>query len=67
MTPQEKLRAFFSITFLNIWWVAIWGISYLAIEMVAKKNKAVELLIYIAMMIIVISALIVYPELIPHV
>lgn len=67
MNPHEKLHAFFSITFLNIWWVAIWGISYLAIEMVAKKNKAVELLIYIALMIIVIGALIVYPDLIPHV
>jgi hypothetical protein len=67
MNPTERLRAFFVITFMNIWWVAIWGISYLAIEMVAKKNKAVELLIYIALMIIVISTLIVYPELIPHV
>jgi hypothetical protein len=67
MTPQEKLRAFFSITFLNIWWVAIWGISYLAIEMVAQKNKAVELFIYITLMIIVIGTLIVYPDLIPNV
>jgi hypothetical protein len=67
MNPNEKLRAFFVITFMNIWWVAIWGISYLAIEMIAKKNKAIELLIYVALMIIVISALIVYPELIPHV
>lgn len=67
MTPNEKIRSFFTITFLNIWWVAIWGISYLAIEMIAKKNKAVELLIYIFLMIVVIGALIAYPDLIPHV
>ena len=67
MNTHEKLQAFFSITFLNIWWVAVWGISYLAIEIVAKKNKAVELLIYIALMIIVIGTLIVYPNLIPDV
>jgi hypothetical protein len=67
MTPNDKIRTFFVITFLNIWWVAVWGISYLAIEMISKKNKAVELLIYIVLMSIVVGALIVYPDLIPHI
>ena len=54
---------FFTITFLNLWWIAIWGIVLIAVEYFAAKSKMTELAIYISMMIVVIFVLRIYPHL----
>jgi hypothetical protein len=66
MNLEEKMNIFFTITFLNIWWVAIWGISYIAIDLIAGKNKVIELAIYVCIMIFVILILSAKPEFIKH-
>lgn len=66
MTSNEKIRLFFVITFLNIWWIALWGITYILIELLVGKNKMAELAVYVFMMLFVILVLAANPDLIPH-
>lgn len=66
MSLEERMNVFFTITFLNIWWVAIWGICYIAIDAIAGKNKAIELAIYVVIMIFVILVLSAKPQFIRH-
>ena len=54
------------ITIFQLWWVAVWGISYLVIEYLAKKSKKIELYIYIGLLIGVISLLMANPKLMVH-
>lgn len=66
MSLEEQMNIFFTITFLNIWWVAIWGICYIAIDLIAGKNKVIELTIYVCIMIFVILVLSAKPQFIKH-
>jgi len=62
---EDKLQLFLSLTFLELWWIAVWGIVYIFIEYVAKKSKAIELLLYVSMMAIVIVIIMRNPDIIP--
>lgn len=50
----------------QLWWVAVWGIVYLAIEFIAKKSKILELQIYILLLLGVWLVLYMNPDLIKH-
>lgn len=54
------------VTLLQLWWIAIWGIAYIAIEYVAKKSKIVEFYIYCGLLTLVIGVLVANPILIKH-
>ena len=54
------------VTLLQLWWIAIWGIAYIAIEYVAKKSKLVEFYIYCGLLILIIGVLVANPILIRH-
>jgi len=54
------------VTLLQLWWIAIWGIAYIAIEYVAKKSKIVEFYIYCGLLTLVIVVLFANPNLIKH-
>ena len=45
------LRFLVAITLLQFWWIAIWGLAYMAIETVAGKSKNTEFWIYIALLV----------------
>jgi hypothetical protein len=62
---DDKLHLFLSLTFLELWWIAVWGIVYIFIEYMAKKSKAIELLLYVSMMAGVILVLVRNPGLVP--
>ena len=62
---EDKLQLFLSLTFLELWWISVWGIVYIFIEYMAKKSKAVELLLYVSMMAIVIVIIMRNPDIIP--
>jgi hypothetical protein len=62
---EEKLQFFLSLTFLELWWIAVWGIVYIFIEYMSKKSKYTELLLYIAMMAIILIVLTRNPGLVP--
>jgi hypothetical protein len=63
---EEKLQFFLSLTFLELWWIAVWGIVYIFIEYMSKKSKYTELLLYIAMMAIILIVLTRNPGLVPN-
>jgi hypothetical protein len=63
---EEKLQFFLSLTFLELWWIAVWGIVYIFIEYMSKKSKYRELLLYIAMMAIILIVLTRNPGLVPN-
>jgi hypothetical protein len=64
---KTHVHALLVITFLNLWWISLWGLSYLFIEYVTKGSKKLEAVIYLSMMVIITFILLQYPDLIPHV
>ena len=54
------------ITLFQLWWVAVWGISYLFIENISKGSKIVELYIYIALLVFIFVILYKHPKLMIH-
>ena len=58
---------FLTITFLNIWWIALWGVCFIIVEYVSGKSKIVELCIYVMMMVVILIVLSRNPHLIPHI
>ena len=62
---EDKINLFLIISFLQLWWIAVWGIVYIFIEYIAKKSKAVELLIYVSIMLIIIIIISRNPGLVP--
>lgn len=52
--PSFNLIQFlFAITLLQFWWIAVWGLAYMAMEVVAGKNKSIEFWIYIGLLVAV--------------
>jgi len=65
--PNTPIQSFFMITFLNLWWISLWGLSYLLIEYVSGKSKMIEAVIYLFMMMSIIIIVSFNPDLIPHI
>jgi len=40
----------FFLTIIQFWWIAIWGIAYIVIDMIAGPSKLIEFFIYIVML-----------------
>lgn len=57
---------FMIITFLNLWWISMWGITLIAVEYLSGKSKIIELTIYISMMIVILLFLGYHPHLTDH-
>jgi hypothetical protein len=51
---HTKIKNLIFITILDLWWIALWGIAYILVDFLSNKNKKLELLIYIFLMIFVI-------------
>ena len=49
-TPQT-FHFLLVLTLIQFWWIAIWGLAYIAIELIAGPSKAIESSIYILMLI----------------
>jgi hypothetical protein len=54
------------VTLIQLWWIAIWGIAYIAIEYLSNKSKLRELYLYIGLLISVFLIIIGNPHLIKH-
>ena len=52
-TPQT-FHFLVVLTLIQFWWIAIWGLAYLAIELIAGPSKVIESSIYILMLIFTI-------------
>ena len=53
----------FTVIIVQIWWIAIWGLSYITIEYFVGKNKLMEFGVYISLIILVFIVL----QLNPHI
>jgi len=47
----DTFHFLFILTVIQFWWIAIWGIAYIAIDLVAGPSKMVELFIYFLMLL----------------
>jgi hypothetical protein len=54
----------FTLLIVQIWWIAIWGLSYIAIEYFVGKNKLMEFGVYLALMVAVLLVLQLNPKII---
>ena len=53
-------------TLIQLWWISVWGISYIVIEYLSNKSKKIELFIYSGLLIIVLSIILNKPQLMRH-
>ena len=54
----------FTLLVVQMWWIAIWGLSYIAIEYFVGKNKLMEFGVYLALMVAVLLFLQLNPKII---
>jgi len=54
------------VSLLQLWWIALWGISYIVIEYVSNKSRLIELYIYIGLLIGTLVLLMRNPHLMKH-
>ena len=66
LNDYSTLEILFYVSLLQLWWVAIWGISYILIEWVSNKSRLIELYIYIGLLIGTIVLLLTNPHLMKH-
>jgi len=52
------------LTVIQFWWIAIWGIAYMAVEMIAKGSVLIEFLIYALMLSLTLLFLRLNPKMI---
>lgn len=64
---QEDTHMFFLSSFITVvLWVSIWGILYFGIEIISKRNKNLELMIYIFMLLFVLLIRCYFPFVMKH-
>jgi hypothetical protein len=53
----------FILTVIQFWWIAIWGIAYIVIDLLAGTSKVREVSIYICMLAFTITVVHMHPNL----
>jgi hypothetical protein len=56
----------FTLTIIQFWWIAIWGIAYIFISFIAGKSKIIEVALYLGMMIVTAVVIHNNPKLLNH-
>lgn len=54
LPKYQTLQFLCILTVIQFWWIAIWGLAYVMIDVVAGPSKIVECLIYAVMLIFTI-------------
>lgn len=49
--PHEITQFLFIITVVQFWWIAVWGISYIIIDIIAGPSRIIEFGLYLAMLV----------------
>jgi hypothetical protein len=62
----SNLQLLSYVTLIQLWWIAIWGISYILIEYLSNKSKTKEICIYILLLLIIFTIIISNPHLMKH-
>jgi len=48
---SNTMQFLFLLTLIQFWWIAIWGLAYVAIDMIAGSSKYIECTIYFSMLL----------------
>jgi hypothetical protein len=60
---SQDFFGYFGSSFLNaLLWIALWGIVYLGIELLASENTLIEFVIYLLLLVLVVLIKIFYPN-----
>jgi len=49
---SKTLDLIFILTLVQFWWIAIWGLAYIAINAIAGTSKTKEIFIYLGMLFV---------------
>ena len=60
----KVINVLFLLTLIQLWWIAVWGLAYMVIDVIAGSSKIKELYIYISMLIITITILHLNPQMV---
>jgi predicted membrane channel-forming protein YqfA (hemolysin III family) len=66
LQQYDKVELLAYVSLIQLWWVAIWGISFIVVEYLANRFNQHQIVIYIAMLLIVFTTIIMRPNLIEH-
>jgi len=66
MFENYNLEIVWYITLVQLWWIAVWGISYIVIDYVSKKYKITELFVYLILLTFVFLMILIQPNLLNH-
>lgn len=55
--PIRNIQFLFLLTFIQLWWIAIWGLAYIAIDAIAGPSKRIQSFIYVTMLIFTMAVL----------
>jgi hypothetical protein len=47
----DTVKFLFFLTVIQFWWIAIWGIAYIIIDLISGPSKFIELIVYVLMMV----------------
>jgi hypothetical protein len=62
----ETLRLLGTVTLIQMWWVGVWGVSYLVIERLTGGSKGAELAVYACLLGAVLATVAAWPHTLAH-
>ena len=62
----DKVELLGYVTLIQLWWIAIWGISFIVVEYLATRFNMSEIVIYLIILLIVFITIVTKPNLIEH-
>jgi uncharacterized membrane protein len=63
---NPRLKFFFILTFIELWWISVWGLLFILVEVLSNKSKTIAAMFYSIVMLLVLLVITRNPELIPH-
>jgi hypothetical protein len=51
----DTMHFLFLLTIIQFWWIAIWGIAYIVIDLIAGPSKIIEFFIYFLMLMVLVQ------------
>ena len=69
-SPGKKeygtVQFLFILTIIQFWWIAIWGIAYIVIDIIAGPSRMIEVGLYIGMLVLTAALIHMNPTLLDH-
>ena len=53
----QTFQFLFILTVIQFWWIAIWGIAYIVIDLIAGPSRIIEMVIYLFMLILTMAVI----------